>query len=532
MADRRLVALLAAFTFLCLFQISTREPIFNDEIINLARTERGFSNLWGNLLDYSLRPFYRVMNQFWRELFGPTLSGMWLGSVTVAVFAAIGLQALGMRLGSRYAAGLGPLFLVTSPEFVRVGLGNMPHLMSGSLAIASVYFLARWLVPGPAQQEPGLSGKMMAAAAALLAAIAVLTHPTQLGFLAGLIAITIGAVLCEYFAEDRVIGVRTRQKFAEAATAWLTVAAALVCIDVLYRVALSGTPEPRLPKGFDYSYLNLWIGNSQAMDTHLAQYGKPFAFYWRQLATGYPVFTIVTVTLAFASAAVSFVRLREGTSRRIDLFCMATCFLMLVWLIIASIAKMKTDYTLAAWAPLAAAANVAAVAQLTGYFSGEKRLGLASSTVISLALVIWAGASFASQRSALQAEVQIKAPQLAAPYRILAALPPGPMGVLTVPDQSAKAQRVTNSCRNFASATQRPDVAIMLDQDTTIPEKPIKSAGHPLVLCFSAELSSSHGELLKSFQNESGYHRLLRSKRGVELWVRPSEATVTRAPRT
>jgi hypothetical protein len=443
-------AALAVFLATTIIAGTQRNLVFADELINTAKTFTGFSSSWtGNVLDYSLRPVYRLLNVAWAALFGVSMTSLWLGTVLSAIVIGGILHRLGACVAGPLVAASAPLFLLSSPLYIPVGLAAMPHLPSGMFTIGSLIFLLAWQSARP-DSVAANRATWFASAAFIFAVLAFLTHPSQLAFVVALF-VAVGAVVIVGFIRDNLSpGVHTWKALIPASAGVVTFFVAIGLVETTYRWLAGDATHERLLPGYTYSFVNMWVSTLYEFDKSLASYAKPASFYITYLFVQQPAFTLVTLGIVISAVTVLIVRWRNGEFVERDLFYFIPALLVFVWIAVASLAKMKFDRVLVGVTPLAVANNTLLIGYLLSFVAPRFRPAIGVFIVVLAAG--WAASAVSSQHLYLQSLTAKKYKRIGALYNIFHGLPEGNVGFIEVGTNVNKARRY---CKYFANATGR-----------------------------------------------------------------------------
>lgn len=173
---RELGLLLALLCLAGLWKFEDKGVLYFDELINAGLAKDGV------ILDFSLRPVYRLLNQAAWLVFGGDFES--LRMLAFLCYLATGLVVFetARRLSGRAVAWSVFLAVAFSETVLVHGVRGMPHVPAGLfLALALCYFLSSLDAAG------GLAApRWRAVAAGLVALVAVAVHPTALPFVLGL----------------------------------------------------------------------------------------------------------------------------------------------------------------------------------------------------------------------------------------------------------------------------------------------------------------------------------------------------------
>ena len=114
--------------FFLLFLFFNHRPILDtDEFINIARNYNPKS-----IMDYSLRPFYRIINIFWLKVLGKGLDTLLIGSAIFFTFMSLLISIFTWHISKKILlVFFSSILLFISPEMVKTSFGALPHVYSG-----------------------------------------------------------------------------------------------------------------------------------------------------------------------------------------------------------------------------------------------------------------------------------------------------------------------------------------------------------------------------------------------------------------
>lgn len=482
------------------FGASDREPLFNDEVINASRTMTGFSNHSENVLDYSLRPAFRLLNQFWVALFGQSLAALWLGAALVAIAMVVSLQRVGRDAGGPALATIAPFWFLATPMSVWIGLSAMPHLPSALAALLATMLIVAW------QRRPADApnrDKRLVGAAFFCAAMALMTHPTQISLVLALGAITAMLVVLALARDGWHLGANSARTLGPVLIGYAVLAAVIGVVELAYRVGTVGATSTRLLPGATFSYLNHWIGNVLQIEGKVPKrYLHDGWFYVSLLVKGHPTFFFSSLALLLV-ALVVFVR-RRAWSRDAPLFIPA--LVVVLWIIVASTMRMSMPRVLVGITPVAIASNLF----LLGYLLERIELARVRGAIVAVAL---AATSVAAVRVVAEDHREVAEPNrsrrrnVVAPYRLVAGLPPGPFAFVDAPGDNGS----HIWCLYFAQASGHAVVRIA-------PEALSKRRGEYSYLCASPKSRQRVEAWIAKDARAAKYQRVL-DHSSIELWV-------------
>ena len=341
--------------FIIFAQTFHRDLHYSDELINTSRTFFGLNPY--TVLDYSVRPLFRLANLLFVALFGQNVQSLWIGSTFFALAIAYMLYVAGSRYAGLLGGFVGPFLLLASPQFRFSGLGAMPTMQSAVYAVAAMLIVLR---PTEAGEPKPFAHDARTFLAFGLAALAVLAHPSQLPFVLGLAAAMIVVfgfnILRSGFRSNETA--RALRHGAIGAGSLLLLFAA---IEVAYRYFGRGGRSPRLLPGQDWSYVGFWQGAIRGFGTSLfARHYELADFYLRLLIENYAVFTVFSLILLLLAVGweINQIRTKKSINGIYEIPSITCATVIVVWQLVSALTALKTKYVLAAFGPIAVFADL------------------------------------------------------------------------------------------------------------------------------------------------------------------------------
>ena len=446
---------LALAVLLILIAAHQREPLTYDEVINVARTKVGFSDYPENVLDYSLRPVFRLWAMLLVWLFGRSLEALWLGAAILSLVTVVVLARVGRAAGGSALATAAPLLYLATPLSANIGGSALPHLPSALPALLATLSIVLWQ-RGP-QDDPRRSRRLVVAAF-LLAGVALLTHPTQISLVIALGGVTVGIVVVALVRDGWHLGERTRRALPPVLAGYAALAVVIALTELAYRALAGDGTSDRLLPGLRFTYLNHWVSNVLKFDAITPRdYVKGPSYYLRYLFENHPVFFWSTIVVT-ALALLRLVRRKQWAA---DAPLFIPSIVLVLWIATASHMGLCTPRVLVGVTPIATASNLL----LGGYLAaalGKPGVRTGLLAVVALAAAVAGTRVVLQDRNEVRSVNPWRRANLVEPYRLLAALPPGDVAFL---DEGAPAMSFA-MCRYFASATGRNIVKIASSQLT------------------------------------------------------------------
>lgn len=150
-----------------------RFAIFHDEIINTFRANEAI------IFDYALRPAFYGINFVLYNFFGHSPFSLLIGSMLVYVITTVMLFIIGTRSCNVICGFACAILYMTSPLVLDLGIRGMPHIYAGLGATSVLFFFVLY-----SGKEKGAIKNVWAVLAGASLSIALMLHPTMLGFVA------------------------------------------------------------------------------------------------------------------------------------------------------------------------------------------------------------------------------------------------------------------------------------------------------------------------------------------------------------
>ena len=126
--------------FIVGYFISIKGVVTGDEFINISRTLKGY--VPANIIDYSLRPFFRILNMMWVELFGSNMDALIYGNSILFIIMLSTFMLYFYKLTQSISLVILAIsVLLISPELIRIGLNALPQMPAGLFSLLAVILM-------------------------------------------------------------------------------------------------------------------------------------------------------------------------------------------------------------------------------------------------------------------------------------------------------------------------------------------------------------------------------------------------------
>ena len=330
---------------------TSRSIILGDEFINIS--ERSYqSNLIDDILDYSLRPLYRVINIFWVYIFGYKLESLLIGSrITFGIMCLVYSIFVWRVSKSLLVLTFSLLLLLGSPELLRIGLGALPQIYSGFfLMMYGIFFYYKIETITKHTNEFFIYNLL----SYFCIFLALLSHPTMLSALIYALFLDILFILLEIlYKESKIVIIKYLKNFFLSLSFLFIL---IIFTDYIYLLFQDSLPLIKssaiLPK--KSTFINLWYGVlfDQNIISGYSNYTKPFFFYHQYLFINFNlfylllIFSIIILIYSIIYKKNNFDNIRNFSKLIFTAITVSHLFLL-------SYQPIKLYYVLASLAPIA-----------------------------------------------------------------------------------------------------------------------------------------------------------------------------------
>jgi hypothetical protein len=328
---------------------TSRNIITGDEFINIA--ERSYqSNLINSILDYSLRPLYRVINIFWVYIFGYKLESLLIGSrITFGIMCLV-YSIFVWRVSKSFLVLTFSLFLLLgSPELFRIGLGALPQIYSGFfLMMYGIFFYYKIETITKHTNEFFIYNLL----SYFCVFLALLFHPTMLAALIyGLFLDILFMLLTILSKESKIVLIKYLKNFFLSLSFLFIL---IIFTDYIYLLFQDSLPsmDRTTILSKNWTFINLWYSGLLKVNVFSSSYTKPFFFYFKYLFESYKlfyllwIFSIIILIYSIISKKINFDKISNFSK-------LIFTAISVVHLLFLSYQSWKFYYILASLAPIA-----------------------------------------------------------------------------------------------------------------------------------------------------------------------------------
>jgi hypothetical protein len=351
------LSLIAYFIFYEFY--GSRSIIKSDEFININDRTSSIRSI----LDYSLRPLYRIFNVFWWNIFGKELESLLIGSRIIFVILTLIYSSLIWKMSKSYLLLiLSVLILFISPELLRIGLGALPQIYAGFfLMMFGIFFFLKI----ENLNQPMYKTLIYSVISYLFAFLAVASHHTMLIAIVCIFILEIFFGTLIFYSQN--FKMFFKKNFKVFIISFLFLAFLILITNYLYihfQESLRNRNVSWFPSDWSWTYVNLWyqvlFGSKLSNETH---HIRPFFFYHDYL--------IKNVTLFYVMWLLAIVQMfflifsKKSNFNNIKYFSkFIPLFISIIHLVVLSIYPRKYYYVLASFAPMASLSIVFALKEI------------------------------------------------------------------------------------------------------------------------------------------------------------------------
>jgi hypothetical protein len=334
---------------------TSRNIIAGDEFINIA--ERSYqSNLINSILDYSLRPLYRVINIFWVYIFGYKLESLLIGSrITFGIMCLV-YSIFVWRVSKSFLVLTFSLFLLLgSPELFRIGLGALPQIYSGFfLMMYGIFFYYKIETITKHTNEFFIYNLL----SYFCVFLALLSHPTMLAALIyGLFLDILFMLLLILSKESKIVLIKYLKNFFLSLFFLFILIIFTNYIYLLFQDSLPSMDTTMVLSAErttlkNWTFINLWYSTLFNVNVFPSSFTKPFFFYFKYLFESYKlfyllwIFSIIILIYSIISKKINFDKISNFSKLIFTAISVAH-------LLFLSYQSVKFYYVLASLAPIA-----------------------------------------------------------------------------------------------------------------------------------------------------------------------------------
>ena len=345
--------------FIVGYFISIKGVVTGDEFINISRTLKGY--VPANIIDYSLRPFFRILNMMWVELFGSNMDALIYGNSILFIIMLSTFMLYFYKLTQSISLVILAIsVLLISPELIRIGLNALPQMPAGLFSLLAVILMMEKV---KALTENRSNTYALSLAMYTFSILAFYSHPAQIAILFLVVLIDFLVTLLSYINYRQIFKVYRNSLIINV----FYLIVVIVSVEILYLSYGNGLQKysPALSISDPYSHLLIYYNSIFNDPSNPKMYHHPWGFYFDYLFSKHSLFTVTFFALMMLVVRRIYKCILTRGYCNDKLYLTIPMLFGTAFLLIISLKAYKASYTVTQIAPIMSLAIISSIVYLS-----------------------------------------------------------------------------------------------------------------------------------------------------------------------